>query len=76
VQTAGGATDMTRQLEKATEEQCAAADNISRNIDCVATISASTATDIEHARNAMMILSNISNALFAPVAQFRLARAV
>jgi methyl-accepting chemotaxis protein len=58
------------------EEQSAAGDNISRNIDSVATISASTATDIEHARNAMMSLSDISRALFASVAQFKLARVI
>jgi len=69
-------TDMMRQIAKATEEQSAAGDNISRNIDSVATISASTATDIEHARNAMMNLSDISKALFASVAQFKLARVI
>lgn len=69
-------TDMMRQIAAATEEQSAAGDNISRNIDSVASISASTATDIEHARNAMINLSDISKTLFTAVAQFKLARAV
>jgi methyl-accepting chemotaxis protein len=67
-------TDMMQQIAAATEEQSAAGDNISRNIDSVASISASTATDIEHARNAMINLSDISKALFAAVGQFKLAR--
>lgn len=67
-------TNMMRQIAAATEEQSAAGDNISRNIDSVASISASTATDIEHARNAMINLSDISRTLFAAVGQFKLAK--
>jgi methyl-accepting chemotaxis protein len=67
-------TDMMQQIAAATEEQSVAGDNISRNIDSVASISASTASDIEHARNAMMNLSDISRALFTAVGQFKLAR--
>lgn len=69
-------TDMMGQIASATEEQSAAGDHISQNIDSVVTISASTAHDIEHARNAMMHLAEISKTLFAAVGQFKLARAV
>jgi methyl-accepting chemotaxis protein len=68
-------TEMMGQIASATEEQSAAGDHISQNIDSVATISASTAHDIEHARNAMMHLAEISKTLFAAVGQFKLARA-
>jgi len=68
-------TEMMHQIATATEEQSAAGDSISHNIDAVATISASTAEDIEHARNAMMSLEGISRTLFAAVGQFKLAQA-
>ena len=68
-------TDMMRQIASATEEQSAAGDHITRNIDSVATISASTAADIEQARNAMMQLANASKNLHDTVGQFNLAAA-
>lgn len=68
-------TEMMRQIAAATEEQSAAGDHISQNIDSVATISASTAADIEHARNAMINLADISRTLYAAVGQFKLAQA-
>ncbi len=68
-------TEMMRQIASATEEQSAAGDHISQNIDSVATISASTAADIEHARNAMINLADISRTLYAAVGQFKLAKA-
>lgn len=68
-------TQMMRQIASATEEQSAAGDHISQNIDSVATISASTAADIEHARNAMINLADISKTLYAAVGQFKLAKA-
>lgn len=68
-------TAMMQQIATATEEQSAAGDHISHNIDTVATISASTVTDIEHARNAMMRLADISRTLHAAVGQFKLAQA-
>lgn len=69
-------TDMMGQIAAATEEQSAAGDHIAQNIDTVVTISASTAHDIEHARNAMMHLAEISKTLFSAVGQFKLAHAV
>jgi methyl-accepting chemotaxis protein len=68
-------TEMMRQIATATEEQSAAGEHITRNIDSVATISASTASDIERARNAMQQLANSSRNLHAAVGQFKLAEA-
>ncbi|MBI1175166.1 MAG: HAMP domain-containing protein [Sideroxydans sp.] len=69
-------TKMMNQIATATEEQSSAGDHITRNIDSVATISASTAADIEHSRNAMLQLADTSKALHAAVSQFKLAQAV
>ncbi|OIR19570.1 methyl-accepting chemotaxis protein PctC [mine drainage metagenome] len=68
-------TEMMRQIASSTEDQSAAGENISLNINSVATISASTATDIEQARNEMLSLANASKALFETLGQFKLARA-
>ena len=68
-------TDMMRQIATATEEQSSAGEHITRHIDSVATISASTASDIEQARNAMMQLADTSQSLHAAVSQFKLAEA-
>ncbi|ADE12694.1 methyl-accepting chemotaxis protein [Sideroxydans lithotrophicus] len=67
--------EMMRQIASSTEDQSAAGENISLNINSVATISASTATDIEQARNEMLTLANSSKALYETIGQFKLARA-
>lgn len=67
-------TEMMRQIASSTEVQSAAGEDIWRNIDSVATISAQTASDIEHARNEMTILANASRILFEAMGQFKLVR--
>lgn len=66
-------TEMLHQIAVATEEQSAAGNEISANIETVANITASTANDIERARNAMMDLAGTSRTLHEAVGQFRLA---
>lgn len=68
-------TEIMRQIATATEEQSAVGTEISANIDTVATITASTANDIERARNAMMELAQTSKTLHEAVGQFNLAGA-
>jgi methyl-accepting chemotaxis protein len=68
-------TQMMNQIAAATENQSAAGELICRNIDSVATISASTASDIEQARNEMRMLAHTSKALYETVGQFKLAKA-
>ncbi|MFM2407469.1 MAG: hypothetical protein RL358_211 [Pseudomonadota bacterium] len=69
-------TEMMSQIAHATEDQSAAGEHIWRNIDSVATISAKTASDIEHARNEMLTLTHSSQALSETVGQFKLSRAM
>lgn len=66
-------TEIMRQIATATEEQSAVGTEISANIETVANISASTANDIELARNAMIMLTQTSNMLHETVGQFNLA---
>lgn len=66
--------DMMRQIASSTEDQSAAGESISLNINSVATISANTATDIELARNEMLTLANTSRALYETIGQFKLAK--
>jgi methyl-accepting chemotaxis protein len=61
-----------QQIATATEEQSAVGTEIAANIDTVATITASTANDIERARNAMMVLAQTSKILHEAVGQFNL----
>jgi len=68
-------TDMLQQIAVATEEQSAVGSEISSNIETVANITASTANDIERARNAMQDLASTSRTLHEAVGQFRLAGA-
>ena len=68
-------TDMLQQIAVATEEQSAVGNEISANIETVATITASTASDIERARNAMQDLASTSRTLHEAVGQFRIAEA-
>ena len=68
-------TEMMRQIASSTEDQSAAGEDIRLNINSVATISASTAIDIEQARNEMQTLANSSRALYETIGQFKLARA-
>ena len=68
-------TDMLQQIAVATEEQSAVGTEISANIETVANITASTANDIELARNAMQNLVSTSRTLHEAVGQFRLAGA-
>lgn len=68
-------TDIMQQIASATEEQSAVGIEISSNIDSVANISASTADDIEKARNAMMALAQSSATLHEAVEQFKFAAA-
>jgi methyl-accepting chemotaxis protein len=68
-------TDMLQQIAVATEEQSAVGTEISANIEIVATITASTANDIERARNAMLDLARSSRSLHEAVGQFKLADA-
>lgn len=68
-------TDMLQQIAVATEEQSAVGTEISANIETVANITASTANDIERARNAMLDLVSTSRTLHEAVGQFRLAGA-
>ena len=68
-------TDMLQQIAVATEEQSAVGAEISANIETVANITASTANDIEMARNAMLDLASTSRTLHEAVGQFRLAGA-
>lgn len=65
-------TEIMQQIATATEEQSAVGTEISANIDTVATITASTANDIERARNAMMELAQTSKILHEAVGQFNL----
>ena len=66
-------TDMLQQIAVATEEQSAVGTAISANIETVANITASTANDIERARNAMLDLASSSRTLHEAVGQFKLA---
>ncbi|HUW51623.1 MAG TPA: methyl-accepting chemotaxis protein [Sulfuricella sp.] len=66
-------TEMMRHIAAATEEQSAVGAEIASNIETVANISASTANDIERARNAMMELAGSSKKLHEDVGQFNLA---
>lgn len=66
--------EMMRQIASSTEDQSAAGESISLNINSVATISANTATDIEQARNEMLTLANTSRALYETIGQFKLAK--
>ena len=66
--------EMMRQIASSTEDQSAAGESISLNINSVATISANTATDIELARNEMLTLANTSRALYETIGQFKLAK--
>jgi methyl-accepting chemotaxis protein len=68
-------TDMLQQIAVATEEQSAVGTEISANIETVANITASTANDIERARNSMRDLVSSSKNLHEAVGQFRLAGA-
>lgn len=68
-------TELMREIASATEDQSAAGEHISRNINSVATISANTASNIEQAHNEMTILANSSRALYEVVGQFKLAKA-
>ena len=68
-------TDMLQQIAVATEEQSAVGTEISANIETVANITASTANDIERARNAMLDLASSSRTLHEAVGQFKLADA-
>ncbi|MDP2879777.1 MAG: methyl-accepting chemotaxis protein [Sulfuricella sp.] len=68
-------TDMLQQIAVATEEQSAVGTEISANIETVANITASTANDIERARNAMLDLASSSRTLHEAVGQFKLAGA-
>lgn len=68
-------TDMLQQIATATEEQSAVGTEISANIETVANITASTANDIERARNAMLDLASSSRTLHEAVGQFTLAGA-
>ncbi len=68
-------TDMLQQIAVATEEQSAVGTDISANIETVANITASTANDIERARNAMLDLASSSRTLHEAVGQFKLAGA-
>jgi methyl-accepting chemotaxis protein len=66
-------TDMLQQIAVATEEQSAVGHEISANIETVANITASTANDIEQARNAMQDLASSSRTLHEAVGQFKIA---
>lgn len=68
-------TKIMHQIAAATEEQSAVGTEIAANIDTVATITASTASDIERARNAMMELAQTSKTLHEAVGQFNLSGA-
>lgn len=68
-------TEIMRQIATATEEQSAVGTEIAANIDTVASITASTANDIERARNAMVELVQTSRTLHEAVGQFNLSAA-
>lgn len=68
-------TEMLNQIAAATEDQSTAGERIWENIDSVATISASTATDIERVHHEMATLANTSRALYESVGQFKLTKA-
>lgn len=69
-------TEMMKHIADTTEVQSATGERIWRNIDSVATISASTAASIEKARNEMRTLADTSRTLYETVGQFKLANAV
>ena len=65
-------TETMRQIALSTKEQSAVGTQVAANIEAVANISASTANDIELARNAMMDLASTSKTLHDAVGQFNL----
>jgi len=68
-------TDMLQHIAVATEEQSAVGAEISANSETVANITASTANDIERARNSMRDLVSSSKTLHEAVVQFNMSDA-
>ncbi|MEW5904391.1 MAG: methyl-accepting chemotaxis protein [Pseudomonadota bacterium] len=65
--------EMMQQIAAATVDQSATGEDIWRNIDSVATISADTAHSIERAHHEMRSLADTSRALYETVGRFKLA---
>ncbi len=67
-----GVTSMMREIAAATEQQSASAERVRSNMDSVAGLSASTASEIERALGEMLSLENASQSLQEAVGQFRI----